>query len=61
MPFRFGPCTLQDAIAAVHAAAGNAAETDWAPIAGLCDVLAWTDPTAAGELKRTAERSFRIR
>ena len=36
---RFGPYTLQAAIAAVHAEAPNAAATDWAQIVGLYDVL----------------------
>src|SRR5205085_5172207 len=37
---RFGPYTLQAAIAAVHADAPNAAATDWAQIVVLYDVLA---------------------
>ena len=37
---RFGPYTLQAAIAAVHAEAPSAAATDWAQIVGLYDVLA---------------------
>ena len=32
---RFGPYTLQAAIAAVHAEAPNPAATDWAQIVGL--------------------------
>ena len=37
---RFGPYTLQAAIAAVHAEAPTAAATDWAEIVELYDVLA---------------------
>ena len=36
---RFGPYTLQAAIAAVHAEAPDAAATDWAQIVALYDVL----------------------
>jgi len=36
---RFGPYTLQAAIAAVHAEARDAPATDWAQIVGLYDVL----------------------
>ncbi|MBV9191970.1 MAG: RNA polymerase sigma factor [Betaproteobacteria bacterium] len=36
---RFGPYTLQAAIAAVHAEAQSAATTDWAQIVALYDVL----------------------
>ena len=36
---RFGPYCLQAAIAAVHAEAPSAAETDWQQIVGLYDVL----------------------
>src|SRR5262249_19250891 len=36
---RFGPYTLQGAIAAVHAEAATAAATDWPQIVGLYDVL----------------------
>ena len=42
---RFGPYTLQAAIAAVHAEAPSAAATDWAEIVGLYDV-AGADRTA---------------
>ena len=37
---RFGPYTLQAAIAAVHTEAPDAASTDWAQIVGLYDLLA---------------------
>lgn len=36
---RFGPFTLQAAIAAVHAEAASAEQTDWAQIVGLYDAL----------------------
>ncbi len=49
---RFGPYTLQAAIAAVHAVAPNAAATDWAQIVGLYDVLARADPSPVVALNR---------
>jgi RNA polymerase sigma-70 factor (ECF subfamily) len=49
---RFGAYTLQAAIAAVHAAAPNAAATDWAQIVGLYDVLMRVDPSPVVELNR---------
>jgi len=42
---RIGPYQLQAAIAAVHAEAHTAAETDWAQIAALYDELAQINPT----------------
>jgi RNA polymerase sigma-70 factor (ECF subfamily) len=51
---RFGPYTLQAAIAAVHAEAPTAAATDWRQIAGLYDVLLRADPTPIVELNRAA-------
>ncbi|MCC6245294.1 MAG: RNA polymerase subunit sigma-24, partial [Gemmatimonadaceae bacterium] len=36
---RFGPYTLQAAIAAIHAEAPSTAQTDWAEVVGLYDVL----------------------
>jgi RNA polymerase sigma-70 factor (ECF subfamily) len=51
---RFGPYTLQAAIAAVHAQAGRAAETDWRQIVGLYDVLLRADPSPIVELNRAA-------
>ncbi|GAA3223033.1 RNA polymerase sigma factor [Pseudonocardia petroleophila] len=44
-----GPYTLQAAIAACHATAPTAADTDWVQIAGLYDVLAtaWPSPVVA--------------
>jgi RNA polymerase sigma-70 factor, ECF subfamily len=51
---RFGPYTLQAAIAAVHAEAADAAATDWRQIVGLYDVLFRADPSAIVELNRAA-------
>ncbi len=51
---RFGPYTLQAAIAAVHAEAPDAASTDWAQIVGLYNVLAKADPSPVVELNRAA-------
>jgi RNA polymerase sigma-70 factor (ECF subfamily) len=56
---RFGPYTLQAAIAAVHADAGTAAETDWAQIVGLYDVLLRADPSPIVELNRAAAVAMR--
>jgi RNA polymerase sigma-70 factor (ECF subfamily) len=51
---RFGPYTLQAAIAAVHADAATADTTDWRQIAGLYDVLLRADPSPIVELNRAA-------
>jgi len=56
---RFGPYTLQAAIAAVHAEAPTAAATDWAQIVGLYDVLTRTDPSPVVELNRAAAVAMR--
>ncbi|MDB4951128.1 MAG: putative polymerase, sigma-24 subunit, subfamily [Gemmatimonadetes bacterium] len=56
---RFGPYTLQAAIAAVHAEAPTAAETDWAQIVGLYDVLLRADPSPVVELNRAAAMAMR--
>lgn len=49
---RLGPYTLQAAIAAVHAEAVTAAETDWAQIVALYDLLRRTEPSPIVELNR---------
>jgi RNA polymerase sigma-70 factor (ECF subfamily) len=49
---RFGPYTLQAAIAAVHAEAPTAAATDWRQIVGLYDVLRRADDSPVIELNR---------
>ena len=56
---RFGPYTLQAAIAAVHAEAANPAATDWAQIVGLYDVLARADPSPVVELNRAVAVAMR--
>ncbi|MGN8140554.1 RNA polymerase sigma factor [Pseudomonas sp. 22105] len=49
---RFGPYCLQAAIAAVHAEAPTAGETDWAQIVGLYGVLLRAVPSPVIELNR---------
>jgi RNA polymerase sigma-70 factor, ECF subfamily len=56
---RFGPYTLQAAIAAVHAEAPSAERTDWAQIVGLYDVLLRVEPSAVAELNRAAAVAMR--
>ena len=56
---RFGPYTIQAAIAAVHAGAANAAATDWAEIVGLYDVLARADPSPVIALNRAVAVAMR--
>jgi RNA polymerase sigma-70 factor (ECF subfamily) len=56
---RFGPYTLQGAIAAVHAAAASPEATDWARIAALYDVLARADPSPVVELNRAVALAMR--
>src|SRR6185369_14395631 len=51
---RFGAYTLQAAIAAVHAEAATAAETDWAQIVALYDALLRIEPSPVIELNRAA-------
>ena len=48
----FGPYTLQAAIAACHAHARVASETDWQRIAALYDALAQLSPSPVVELNR---------
>jgi RNA polymerase sigma-70 factor (ECF subfamily) len=54
-----GSYTLQAAIAAVHAQAPNAGETDWPEIAGLYDLLLRTNPTPVVELNRAVAIAMR--
>jgi RNA polymerase sigma-70 factor (ECF subfamily) len=56
---RFGPFTLQAAIAAVHAEAPSAAATDWAQIVALYDVLGQATPSPVVELNRAAAVAMR--
>jgi RNA polymerase sigma-70 factor (ECF subfamily) len=56
---RFGPYTLQAAIAAVHADAPSAAATDWAQIVGLYDILVRAEPSPVVELNRAVAVAMR--
>ena len=56
---RIGPYTLQAAIAAVHAEASTAAETDWTQIVGLYDVLIRAAPSPVIELNRAVAVAMR--
>ena len=56
---RFGPYTLQAAIAAVHAEAASAAATDWPQIVGLYDLLARADPSPVVGLNRAVALAMR--
>ncbi|HYC32996.1 MAG TPA: RNA polymerase sigma factor [Gemmatimonadales bacterium] len=56
---RFGPFTVQAAIAAVHAAAPSTDATDWAQIVGLYDVLLETAPSPVVELNRAVAVAMR--
>lgn len=49
---RFGPYSLQGAIAAVHAEAPSAAETDWPQIVGLYDALLRLEASPVVQLNR---------
>jgi RNA polymerase sigma-70 factor (ECF subfamily) len=56
---RFGPYTLQAAIAAVHAGATRARDTDWAQIAGIYDLLVRIEPSPVIELNRAVAVAMR--
>src|SRR4051794_12616889 len=56
---RFGPYTIQAAIAAVHAEAATAAATDWGQIAGLYEVLMRAEPSPVVELNRAVAIAMR--
>jgi RNA polymerase sigma-70 factor (ECF subfamily) len=56
---RFGPYTLQAAIAAVHAGAPSAAATDWTQIAALYSVLERVEPSPVVELNRAVAVAMR--
>jgi RNA polymerase sigma-70 factor (ECF subfamily) len=56
---RFGPYTIQAAIAGVHAEASEAAATDWAEIVRLYDVLARADTSPVIELNRAVAVAMR--
>jgi RNA polymerase sigma-70 factor, ECF subfamily len=56
---RFGPYTLQAAIAAVHSEAASTAATDWAQIVALYSVLARAQPSPVVELNRAVAVAMR--
>jgi RNA polymerase sigma-70 factor (ECF subfamily) len=56
---RFGPYTLQAAIAAVHSEASNAASTDWRQIVALYSLLARAEPSPVVELNRAVAVAMR--
>ncbi|MCW1924036.1 RNA polymerase sigma factor [Luteolibacter arcticus] len=56
---RFGPYTLQAAIAAVHAEASDAAATDWPQIVALYTVLAGSEVSPVVELNRAVAVAMR--
>jgi RNA polymerase sigma-70 factor (ECF subfamily) len=56
---RFGPYTLQAAIAAVHSEATSRATTDWPQIVALYSVLARVEPSPVVELNRAVAIAMR--
>lgn len=56
---RFGPYTIQAAIAAVHAVAPEPAATGWAEIVALYDVLLQMEPSPVVELNRAVAVAMR--
>jgi RNA polymerase sigma-70 factor (ECF subfamily) len=56
---RFGPYTLQAAIAAVHSEASRAAATDWPQIVALYDRLVRAEPSPVVELNRAVAVAMR--
>ncbi|MDN5516365.1 MAG: RNA polymerase sigma factor [Pseudomonas sp.] len=56
---RFGPYSLQAAIAAVHAEAASLDETDWVQIVGLYDELLRLNPSPVIELNRAVALAMR--
>jgi RNA polymerase sigma-70 factor (ECF subfamily) len=56
---RFGPYTLQAAIAAVHAQAPAPAATDWPQIVALYEILARLEPSPVVELNRAVAVAMR--
>jgi len=56
---RGGPYAIQAAIAAVHAGAATAGETDWDEIVGLYGVLMGMDPSPVIELNRAVAIAMR--
>jgi len=56
---RFGPYSLQAAIAALHAEAARAEDTDWPQIVGLYDVLMRAAPSPVVALNRAVAVAMR--
>lgn len=56
---RFGPYSLQAAIAAVHAEAASLEDTDWVQIVGLYDELLRLNPSPVIELNRAVALAMR--
>jgi RNA polymerase sigma-70 factor (ECF subfamily) len=56
---RFGPFTLQAAIAGVHAQASVPAATDWSQIVSLYDALAQAEPSPIVDLNRAVAVAMR--
>lgn len=56
---RFGPYTLQAAIAAVHAKAPSVEATDWGRIVALYDLLLRVEPSPVVELNRAVALAMR--
>ena len=56
---RFGPYTVQAAIAATHATASSAAATDWQQIVGLYDALLRIEASPVIELNRAVAVAMR--
>jgi RNA polymerase sigma-70 factor, ECF subfamily len=56
---RFGPYTIQAAIAAVHAEAPSGAATDWAQIVALYDLLVRAAPSPIIDLNRAVAVAMR--
>ncbi len=56
---RFGPYSIQAAIAAVHSDAPSVAATDWSQIVGLYDVLLRLEPSVVVELNRAVALAMR--
>ena len=56
---RFGPYTLQAAIAAIHCQAPRAADTDWREIVACYDLLHRIEPTPVIELNRAVAIGMR--
>jgi RNA polymerase sigma-70 factor, ECF subfamily len=56
---RFGPYTLQAAIASLHAQVPDAATADWAQVVGLYDALLRLEPSPVVELNRAVAVAMR--